>query len=113
MIIIATEIHLRSFWHFFQFAALAGTSTKQARRSAGCIHTAVGNKGWRIGYTITAWENLETMLQFRNTGAHKKAMQKTADVSYQYKTLRWEADQIPGWKEAKSRLDEIPFKVLK
>lgn len=113
MIIVATEIHVRSFWYFFQFAALAGRSTKQAKRSAGCIHTVVGNKGWRIGYTITAWENMDSMMQFRNTGAHKKAMQKTALVSNQYKTLRWESDTIPGWIEAKSRLAEIPFKKLK
>ena len=113
MIIVATELHVRNFWKFFKFISLASRSAKQAKKADGCLHSVLGNNGWRIGYTITAWENLETMLQYRNSGDHKIAMQKTAVVSGKFKTLRWEDDKIPGWQEAKARLNEIPFKVLK
>jgi quinol monooxygenase YgiN len=113
MIIVATELHVRSFWRFFEFAAISARSMKQAKKSAGCISALVSNKGWRIGYTLTAWENEEVMLQFRNTGAHKEAMSKISKLSYQYKTLRWESDKPASWQEAKSRLAETVFKVLK
>jgi hypothetical protein len=113
MIIVATELHVRNFWHFFDFVITSVRSMKQAKRSAGCICATASNKGWKIGYTLTAWENKEVMLQFRNTGAHKAAMQKIGKLSHQYKTLQWESDKQAGWQEAKKRLDETAFKVLK
>ena len=113
MIIIATELHVRSFWRFFEFAINSAQSLKQAKKSAGCIYAALNNKGWRIGFTLTAWEDKEAMLQFRNTGAHKIAMLKIRKLSHQYKTLQWESEVMPGWQEAKARLAETDFKVLK
>jgi len=113
MIIVATELHIHSFWNFFEFALTSARSMKQAKKSAGCIYAAANNKGWRIGYTLTTWENKESMLQFRNTGAHKVAMIKIRKLSHQYKTLQWESEAQPVWEEAKTRLDETAFKVLK
>ncbi len=113
MLIVATELHVRNFWRFFEFVSLSVRSTKQAKKTAGNIHTYVGNKGWKIGYTLTVWENKEAMHEFRNSGAHKKAMTKIRKLSTQYKTLVWEAGAVPSWKEAKARLDEMEYKVLK
>jgi Domain of unknown function (DUF3291) len=113
MIIVATELHVRSFWHFFEFAITSARSMKQAKKSAGCIYAVANNKGWKIGYTLTAWENKEQMLQFRNTGAHKEAMSKIRKLSQQYKTLQWESDKQPNWQEARIRLADTAFKVLK
>ena len=53
------------------------------------------------------------MLEFRNTGAHKIAMSKNRKLSHQYKTLQWESDKQPDWDEARSRLAETAFKLLK
>ncbi len=113
MLIVATELHVRSFWRFFEFVSLSISSSKQAKKTAGNIHTQIGNKGWRIGYTLTAWEDKEAMQAFRNNGAHKKAMTRMRKLSTQYKTMVWEADAFPVWKEAIGRLDEVEFKVLK
>jgi hypothetical protein len=113
MLIVVTELHVRNFWRFFEFVRLSVGSMKQAKRSAGNIHAAAGNKGWRIGYTLTAWENKEAMLEFRNTGTHKKAMTRIRKLSAKYKTLVWEGDTIPTFTDAKARLDEIAFKELK
>ena len=113
MIIVATELHVKSFWKFFPFVRHSIRSMKQAKQAPGIIHATASNGGWRIGYTLTAWENKEAMLQYRNSGAHKIAMQQISKLSKQYKTLVWEADNIPTWKEAKSRLDELVFKLLK
>lgn len=113
MIIVATELHVRSFWHFFEFVKNSSHSMKQAKKSAGCIYAAASNKGWRIGFTLTTWEDKESMLQFRNSGAHKVAMSKIRKLSHLYKTLQWESDVTPDWQEAKNRLVETAFKVLK
>ena len=113
MIIVATELHVRSFWRFFEFALVSARSMQQAKKNAGNIYAAGKNKSWRIGYTLTVWENTEAMLEFRNTGAHKLAMSKTRKLSHQYKTLQWESDKQPDWQEAGSRLAETAFKVLK
>ncbi|HPG11039.1 MAG TPA: DUF3291 domain-containing protein [Chitinophagaceae bacterium] len=113
MIIVATELHVRSFWKFFPFARHASRSMKQAKRSPGIIHAYSTNSGWRIGFTLTAWENKETMMQFRNTGAHKEAMKQISRLSHQYKTLVWEADAVPNWKDAKKKLDKADLKILK
>ena len=53
------------------------------------------------------------MQHYRNTGPHKEATQQIANLSKQYKTLVWEAEQLPDWKDAKAKLDEIAFKQLK
>jgi len=113
MLIVATELHVRNGWKFIPFVRHSIRSTKQAKQAAGCLHVWVGNYGWRIGYTLTAWKDKSSMLQYRNTDSHKVAMQQIGKLSRQYKTLVWEAELVPTWKEAKERLDTIAFKVLK
>jgi len=113
MIIVATELHVRNFWRLFEFSFLAVCSQTQAKKTKGCIKAISSNNGWRIGYTITLWENKEAMLEFRNSGAHKQAMLKVRKLSSKYKTLRWESDVIPDWEMAKSKLAEVEFIFLK
>lgn len=113
MIIVATELHVHSFWRFFEFALVSTRSMQQAKKTTGNISAVARNKSWRIGYTLTVWENKEAMLEFRNTGAHKLAMSKTRKLSHQYKTLQWESDKQPDWDEAGVRLAETAFKLLK
>lgn len=113
MLIVATELHVRNFWKFIPFVKYSTRSTKQAKQAEGCLHVWVGNKGWRIGYTLTAWKDKASMQHYRNTGPHKEAMKQIANLSKQYKTLVWEAEQLPDWKDAKAKLDEIAFKQLK
>ena len=112
MLIVATELHVKSFWNFFAFVKHSVRSMKQAERSPGVISAKAGNKGWRIGYTLTVWENKEAMQSFRNTGAHKIAMTKIRKLSSKYKTLVWEADAVPDFKEAKERLGGMEYTVL-
>ncbi len=113
MIIVATELQVKSLWKFIPFIRISSRSFKQARQAPGCLHAWVGNKGWRTGYTLTAWESREAMLQYRNSGAHKTAMQQVSNLSRRYKTCIWEADAIPSWPQAFARLQPLPFKELK
>lgn len=113
MIIVATELHVRDLFRFISFVRHSIRSANQAKKAEGCLHVWVGNKGWRIGYTLTAWKDKSSMQQYRNTGPHKEAMQQISKLSRQYKTLVWETDSIPSWKEAKERLEEVVFRVVK
>ncbi|MCB0375992.1 MAG: DUF3291 domain-containing protein [Sinomicrobium sp.] len=113
MIIVATELHIRDFWKFFPFIKHASRSMRQAKRSPGIIYTSATNRGWRVGFTLTAWQTKEAMIQFRNSGAHKAAIKQTSRLSHQYKTLVWEADAVPDWEEAKKKLEKAPLKVLR
>ena len=112
MVIVATELHVRNFWRFFPFIRHAIKSNKQARQAPGCMHVWVGNGGWRIGYTLTAWQDQDAMLQYRNTGAHKEAMKKTKQLASRIRSMIWEADAVPDWKAAKGRLKEVALRVL-
>jgi heme-degrading monooxygenase HmoA len=113
MIIVATELHVRNFWRLFPFIRMSAQAMKQAKQSTGCLHATATNGGWRIGYTLTAWDSREAMLQFRNSGPHKTAMQQTARLSKRYKTEVWEAAALPSFKEAKQRLQQISFKEIR
>ena len=113
MIIVATELHVRNLRYFFEFAFFSVRSMIQAKKANGCIKASVMNGGWRIGYTLTVWETKEAIMEFRNSGTHKKAMSKIRKLSPQYKTLRWESDNIPDWDEAKSKLAVVEFIFLK
>jgi len=112
MLIVATELHVKNFWRFFAFVRHASRSTKQARQTKGCLYVWVGNGGWRIGYTLTAWQDRDAMLQYRNSGAPKEAMKKTKQISSKIRTLVWEAGAVPDWKEAKARLNEVALREL-
>ncbi len=112
MLIVATELHVRNFWRFFPFIRHAIKSNKQARQAPGCMHVWVGNGGWRIGYTLTAWQDQDAMLQYRNTGAHKEAMKKTKQLASRIRSMIWEADAVPDWKEAKRKLEEVALREL-
>lgn len=113
MIIVATELHLKSFFKFFPFIRHSIRSLSQAKQSNGCLHAAVTGKGFRIGYTLTAWDNKENLQHFKNTGAHKKAMKDIGRLSSRYKTLIWEGDTIPNWQQAKQLLGEVDFKEIR
>ena len=76
------------------------------------MHSFISGKGWRIGYTYTAWKDHETMYQFRNSGSHKIAMKQIRNVSSKYRTAVWESDKIPEWNEALKKLGEIQFKNI-
>jgi len=113
MLIVATELQVKNFWRVLPFVRFSVMSMKQAKKADGCLYATASNGGWRIGYTLTAWVSREAMLQFRNSGAHKQAMQQTGRLARRYRTFVWEADELPGWKQAKEKLATIHFIELK
>lgn len=108
MIISTTELHVRSIWKFPKFARLSIQSMQQAQGSPGVLH-ASARGGWLKGMTMTAWEDEASMMSFRNSGAHKVAMKELKDVSAAYRTIWYEASELPSWKEALQKLRSKPL----
>jgi len=55
---------------------------------------------------MTLWTDQESMKEFRNTGAHRKAMPKLAGWCSEASTAHWEQSQpeAPDWLEVHRRM---------
>lgn len=111
MIISLTELRLRNFLQFPRFIRHSAASTSQAQQSPGVV-AVKGKVGWNVGYTITAWKDMESMMAFRHSGAHKEAMKDIKRVSHKYKTMHYQADEVPNWQQAREKLSELDYRVL-
>ena len=99
MFISITYIKVKSIWKVPSFFKHVGNINRQIAQAEGVIATRLKG-GLSKNYTITAWESKEAMLNFRNNGAHLEAMKATRFISNEYASCHYEADELPGWKEA-------------
>lgn len=57
-----------------------------------------------LHYTLSAWESEEDVKRFARTGAHLEAMRTSARIASEIRTYTFESNRMPGWREAKQRL---------
>jgi hypothetical protein len=77
----------------------------QCQKSQGLIHMQVEKvSGWN--HTFTAWESREAMESFMHSGAHAKAMAHFHNAASEGKTLGYESETLPTFKEALERWRE-------
>ena len=101
MIITKTQFKLESWRRYPEFFVYTYRAFEQAKHSKGIIRMKINPVTLR---TITAWKSREDMLAFRNSGAHLEAMKKSKSFGT-IKSLTWEAENFPTWKQAISRFD--------
>lgn len=75
---------------------------KKNKGLAGFKKTGLG----KLHYTMSAWETENDMKDFARNGAHLKAMQNSAKLAAEIRTLSVELPEMPSWKEAKKLLSE-------
>ena len=105
MLISVTRLELRSFWKIFSFIALSGKAQRQAKKAEGNRSMAVSNRGFRYFYSLTSWDSKERMLDFMNSGAHEIAMKRSRELAKSVKSIHFESDTVPTWKDAIARLE--------
>lgn len=104
MLVSITSIKLKSPFKFFALSYKALFIVKQLSKS-DCV--AQKTRGlWTLHYTMTLWENEKTMQDFVTSGAHAKAMKSAKDIAKELRFLKFEANELPPWKEAISRLEK-------
>ncbi|PCE64006.1 DUF3291 domain-containing protein [Sediminicola luteus] len=104
MILSITYIRLKSLWHFFELSRYALHSVRQLKKGPCKKYKSTG-----FGlhhYTMSLWESEEDLKEFATSGAHKKAMQKSAKIAKEIHVLSTphSLDKLPTWTEAKTAL---------
>jgi len=104
MMVTITSIKLKSPWKFF---ALSYNALKIIRQLEGTNYLQKKTRGiWTMHYTITSWKSEQELKAFARSGAHLQAMKLSADIADEIRTLTYETDTFPAWKEAKKFLAE-------
>lgn len=111
MFISITELRCKNIFKLPKFINHSIKSTNQVRLSNGLIDSIIWTKGFN-GYTITAWDNQESMKVFRNSGVHKIAMRDIRKLSNRYRSTHFEAEQIPSKEEAYMILNKIEYHYI-
>jgi len=57
-------------------------------------------------YTLSVWEDYESLKAFARSGAHLDAMKKSATLASEIRTYSYESGQLPDWKQVKVLLRE-------
>ena len=90
--ISVTRLHLSSRFYFIPFAISTLKIIRQVKRSAGFRSGALGSDSQKGAWTVTVWDDLESMQKFRNSGAHLKAMRRLLDWCDEASFTHWQAE---------------------
>lgn len=105
-IVAGTRLRLRSALHLPAFLWGSLRSMRQARSAPGFIRGRVANDRDLAFWTLTVWENEETMRDYRNREPHRSAMARSGKMCDELVTAHWaqEGDALPGWDVVVARL---------
>lgn len=53
---------------------------------------------------MSLWKSEEELKAFAKSGAHLKAMQQSAQIAREIRTVTLNAEALPSWKQAKEML---------
>ncbi|MFK7856217.1 MAG: hypothetical protein AB8B79_19025 [Granulosicoccus sp.] len=103
LLITATQIQIRSVSGFFIFMRLMGSIKLQLANADGLVFVR-----FRGTKTLTCWQDKESMLKFRNKGAHLDAMRSLKLIG-RAKSVTWTTNKAPDWSTASKKLGDIKF----
>jgi len=114
-LISVTRLRIRSLRFLPGFALYSSQSLRQVKKAAGFQQgRLLPDRNWTF-WTLTAWDDEQSMRQFMTAGAHKKAMLKLIDWCDEASVVHWQQDQadLPSWAEVdqRMRLDGRPSKL--
>jgi hypothetical protein len=103
-----TRLRIRSLRFVPLFALHTWRSLRQIRSARGFQTGAIlADRGWTF-WTMTAWDNEESMRQFMVSGAHKTAMPHLVEWCDEASVAHWTQPDasVLSWEEADRRMRE-------
>ena len=104
-----TRLRLRSIRFLPFFAIHTQRSINQLRLAPGMQSGSVLMDRHWVFWTMTAWDERESMRRYMTTGAHRTAMPHLMHWCDEASVAHWEQDNatLPSWKEADQRMRTI------
>jgi hypothetical protein len=100
-----TRLRLRSSLFFPGFAIHAFRSMRQTKQADGCLG-ATARRANGSFWTLTLWQDVESMRSFMLSGAHRSAMPHLVNWCDEAATARfdWAESTLPGWDIAEQHM---------
>jgi hypothetical protein len=104
--ISATRLRVKSFIYLFKFMSVNEASVKEIKRIEGFLGGRELVDKNLVFWTLTMWDNDNSMKQFRNSVPHKKAMQKLPYCCCEASYIHWlqEENILPDWKVVEEKM---------
>jgi quinol monooxygenase YgiN len=87
-----TRLRIRKWRYLPAFFYYTLLSAWQARRAAGNLGLSIHRDAGQVYWTITVWRDEAAMREFRNHGAHLRAMPKLRDWCDEATYAHWEQE---------------------
>jgi quinol monooxygenase YgiN len=101
-----TRLRIRKWRYLPAFLYFTLLSRWQARRAAGNLGTSVHRDDHLTFWTITVWQSEQALREFRNRGAHRRAMPRLRDWCDEATYVHWQqaSAEPPSLAQACERL---------
>ena len=103
-----TRLRVRSIRFVPFFGVYTTRSIRQVRKARGFLTgRLLADRSWAF-WTMTAWDNAESMRAYMLSGAHKKAMPRLMHWCDEASVAHWTQPEptLPSWVEADRRMRE-------
>ncbi len=103
-----TRLRVRSIRFLPLFGFHAYRSLRQVKQAPGFQAGALlPDRGWTY-WTMTAWDEAESMRRYMTSGAHKNAMLHLMHWCDEASVAHWEQEEstLPSWEDADRRMRE-------
>ena len=103
-----TRLRVRSLRFLPVFFIYIFTTLRQVKRARGFRRGALlADRRWTF-WTLTAWDDLESMRAYMTTGSHKQVMPRLLHWCDEASVAHWTQleEELPLWAEADRRMRE-------
>jgi hypothetical protein len=101
-----TRLRLRSIRFLLPFVHYTQRALRQVKAASGFQGGRVlADRSWTF-WTMTLWDNAESMRRYMTTGSHKAAMPQLQNWCDEASVVHWEQPDpaVPSWTEADQRM---------
>ena len=108
-VITVNRVRIRRWWTIPKFAFVIAMICRQVRRTPGCLDFRIYRTTGLAVWTVTAWVDEESLLAFRDSGAHGRAGVYKTRWFDEASIARWHqaTPSLPDRKEAAQKLLEL------